>query len=147
MATKPVLPLDERFHLGVPEIDAQHKELTELVEKFKAAVAGKDQRHLIHPVLRRLYHLLSQHFAYEEKLMEMVSYADLPQHRKTHKGILKLLNDYFERPIEPGDFEHFGKLIGDRVLAHVMEHDVKMTATIREQLPSLPSAAEAAALD
>ena len=130
--------LDESFLLGIPEIDAQHKELAELVVKFKDAIATKEQQHLIHPVLRRLYHLLSQHFVYEEKLMEMVGYAELPQHRKTHQGILKLLSDYFDRPIDPSEFEHFGKLMGDKVLAHVMDHDAKMIATIKEKLPSLP---------
>ena len=132
MDSTPLNDLGDKFLLGIPEIDAQHQELAELVSKFKDAIASKDQRHLIHPVLRRLFHLLSQHFSFEEKLMEMASYADLAQHKKTHKGILTLLNDYFDRPIEPGDYEHFGKLIGEKVLGHIMEHDVKMVGAIKQ---------------
>jgi len=132
------LPLDESYLLGIPEIDAQHSELADLVSKFKETVAASDQRHLIYPVLRRLFYLLAQHFIYEENLMDMVAYADLPQHKKTHKAILKLLSDYFDDPLAPGDNEHLGKLIGDKVLGHVMEHDAKMIAAIRENLPSLP---------
>lgn len=144
METKKTAGLEEKYLLGIPEIDAQHRELADLVAKFKASIERKDQRHLIHPVLRRLYHLLLQHFTYEESLMDMIGYAELAQHRKTHQGILRLLNDYLEHPVAPSDHEYFSNLIGDKVLAHLMEHDVQMIDAIKEKLPALPRPPEAA---
>ena len=135
MKPNPNIALAEKYQLGVPEIDKQHEELSELVGKFRETVAEKDQRHLIHPVLRRLYHQLSHHFTYEESLMQMVAYPDLSQHRKTHNALLKLLNDHFDDPIAPGDYEFFSKLVSDKVLGHIMEHDAKMIAAIKEKLP------------
>ncbi len=112
--------------------------LADLAAKFSEVVASRNQRHLIHPVLHRLHHFLSQHFTREEALMEMMAYADLPRHRKTHKGILNLLADCVDNPIAPGDYEYFGRLIRDKILDQVTEHDVKMIEAIREKLPGLP---------
>lgn len=141
MKPNPPTSHEEKYLLGIPEIDAQHAELSDLAVKLKEIVASKNQRHLIHPVLRRLYHLLSQHFTSEEALMEMVAYANLPLHRKTHRGLLKMLSDCIDKPIAPGDFEYFGRLIGDKILNHIMEHDVKLIAMVREKLPALPTGA------
>lgn len=146
MKTTQPATLEEKYLLGIPEIDAQHKELADLVAKFKEAVTAKDQRHLIPAVLRRIHHHLSQHFLYEEKLMEMVTYADLSQHRKTHKTLLKLMSDHFDHPIAPADYDYFCKLIGDKILGHVFEHDAKMIATIKEKLPVLPRPEEVSSL-
>jgi hemerythrin-like metal-binding protein len=126
--------MDAKYLCGIPEIDAQHEELQNLVTAVLDLIAKKDQRHLLHPALRRLNQLLVTHFEYEETLMARVNYQDLPQHAKTHKGVLKIFNDYFARPRSSSDYDYFGKVISEKVLGHVMEHDIQMTARVREYL-------------
>ncbi|MFA7281333.1 MAG: hemerythrin family protein [Sterolibacterium sp.] len=120
--------------MGIPEIDAQHEELHELVNSLREVITRKDQRHLVHQALKRLHQLLLTHFAYEEAFMKMIGYADLPQHKKTHKGVLSIFENYFDHPPEPSDYEILGKMITDKVLGHVMEHDVKMTEVAKAHL-------------
>ena len=132
--------MDAKYRLGIPEIDAQHEEINDLVTALQEVIATKDQRHLIHPTLNRLNHLLVAHFECEEALMRMVDYAELPLHKKMHKGVLKLFDDYFAHPPAPGDYEYLGKLITDKVLGHVMEHDTQMTGMIRDYLATLRGA-------
>jgi len=126
--------MDSKYISDIPEIDAQHEELSGLVNSLRELTSRKDQRHLIHPALKRLHQLLVTHFVYEEALMGMVNYADLPQHTKMHKGMLNLFENYFDHPPIPGDQEHLGKLITDKVLGHVMEHDFEMTESVRHYL-------------
>jgi hemerythrin-like metal-binding protein len=126
--------MDSKYVLGVPEIDAQHEEISALVSALQEVIGRKDRRHLIHPTLRRLNHLLVTHFEYEESLMQMVGYSELAQHRKMHRGVLRLFDDYFAHPPAPGDYEYLGKLITDKVLGHVMEHDSQMTGMVKDYL-------------
>jgi hemerythrin-like metal-binding protein len=126
--------MDPKYIIGIPEIDAQHKEISELVQALQEAIADSHQRHLIHPTLKKLHHLLLTHFQYEESFLAMVNSEELAQHKKNHKGVLKLFDDYFVRPPEPGDYEHFGKVVGDKVLGHVMEHDAGMANSVRAYL-------------
>lgn len=141
--------MDEKYYIGIPEIDAQHEEISDLVALLRVELARPEQRRLVHQTLKRLNQLLTTHFEFEEALMQLVNYVGLAQHKKMHKGVLKLFNDYFDRPPEPADFDHFVKLLGDKVFSHVMEHDMLMTTVIKEHLapprksakPEPPSAA------
>ena len=128
--------MDEKYIVGIPEIDAQHEEISELVDALRKIITQKDQRHLVRQALKRLHQTLINHFDYEEACMGMVSYPDLSQHKRTHRGILKLFEDYFDQPPALGDIEFFGKVINDKVLEHIMEHDLRMTDSIRLYLSS-----------
>ncbi len=126
--------MDAKYISGIAEIDSQHEELSRLVDSLREVIAQKEKRHLVHPALKRLHQMLVTHFEYEEALMGMVRYTDLSQHMKMHRNVLKLFENYFDHPPLPGDHEHLGKLITDKVLGHVMEHDSKMVESVREHL-------------
>ncbi len=65
--------MDSKYLIGIPEIDAQHKEISELVIALQEVIADGHRRQLIHPTLKRLHHLLVTHFDYEESFMAMVN--------------------------------------------------------------------------
>jgi hemerythrin len=129
--------MESKYLLGIPEIDAQHEEISAMVESLKEVIADKDQRHLFHIALKRLHQLLINHFDHEEAFMAMVNYPDLEQHKKNHKGVLKLFDDYFGHPSTPAGHDYLGKLITEKVLGHVMEHDLQMTASVQQYLGKL----------
>lgn len=131
--------MDQKYLIGIPEIDAQHEEISGLIELLQEEASKKDQRRLIHQTLKRLYQLLTTHFEYEESLMTMVGYQDLPQHKKMHDGVLHLFNRHFDDPPSLDDFNYRIKAISEKVFAHVMEHDAPLTASIKERLASSPS--------
>ena len=126
--------MDPKFTLGITEIDAQHEEIEHLVDSLRAVIADKNQRRLAHQAVKRLHHLLETHFTYEESLMTMVNYPELAQHRKMHRGVLKLFTDYFDHPTPPGDYEFLGRLIGEKILGHIVEHDVQLIDAVKSHL-------------
>jgi hemerythrin-like metal-binding protein len=126
--------MDPKYLLGIPEIDAQHEGISELVKSLQEVISDKHKRHLIHPVLKQLNHLLVDHFAYEESLMKMVNVTDLTHHKKKHKDVLNLFQTYFAHPPAPGDYEYLGQLISKKVLGHVMEQDIPMSESVRGHL-------------
>ena len=126
--------MDKNYILGIPEIDAQHEEISRLVASLQEVINDKAQARLADVALQRLYQILKNHFHYEEALMAMVNYAELAQHKKMHRGVLQLFESYFAQKQPGNDGEHLGKLITDKVLGHVMEHDSVMTEAIKQHL-------------
>jgi hemerythrin len=129
--------MESRFQLGIPEIDVQHEEIARLVASLQEVIARKSQRYMVGPALKRLNQLLLTHFAAEEALMGMVGYQGLAQHKKIHNGMLQLFDDYFRKPPPVDDSSELGRSIGEKVLGHVMEHDLQMTAMVRDYLRNL----------
>jgi hemerythrin-like metal-binding protein len=132
--------MDSKFYLGIPEIDAQHEEIQRIVAALQEVIASKSQRYMVGPAMKRLNQLLVSHFAAEEALMGMVAYSDLHKHKKMHSKLLQLLDDYFRNPPASSEYDSLGKVIGDKVLGHVMEHDLQMTGMVRDYLRSFQSA-------
>ena len=126
--------MDSKYILGIPEIDAQHEELHEFVAALQNVIADKDQRLHVHQALKRLYQTLVNHFDYEEAFMRMIYYPDLAQHKTMHKTVLKLFEDYLAHPVATSEYEQFGKVISDKVLGHIIEHDLKMTKMYQAKL-------------
>jgi hemerythrin len=77
---------EEDLSLGIPSLDAQHRELVERFERFLSACAQAEERAF--EELRRLLDFLASysvdHFAREERLMEAVAYPRLGAHREQH---------------------------------------------------------------
>jgi len=129
--------MDPKYLLGITEIDTQHQELHTLIQSLQDVIGETNKRQLIHPTLRRLHYLLVTHFAYEESFMTMSNYPDMVQHKRNHKGVLKLFEDYFRNPPAPEDYELLGKLLSDKVLGHVLEHDTHMIESMKQYLGTL----------
>jgi hemerythrin-like metal-binding protein len=129
--------------IGIPELDAQHEEINELVNSLQELIAANDRQGLVPPTLKRLRQLLATHFEYEESLMQMVSYPELPQHSKMHGRVLQLFDDYFAHPPVAGDDDRSAHLISDKVLGHVMDHDRHLIAMVRDYMKTFRSAPDA----
>lgn len=134
--------MEEKYYIGIPEIDAQHEEISDLVASLRAVLGNPERRRLVDQSLKRLYQLLMTHFEFEESMMSMVRHQDLPQHKKMHGGVLKLFTDYFAHPPEPETYAGFVSLLAEKVLGHIMDHDVPMTAQIKSYLPTLQGTAK-----
>jgi hemerythrin len=78
----------EAYALGHPEIDAQHKELFDLISQV-AAVQTPDQ---LKPVLMQLYKHTREHFELEEGLMRQAGFPGLTAHAGYHNALLTRLN-------------------------------------------------------
>jgi len=126
--------MDPKYLLGIPEIDAQHQEICQFVDSLRDVIAQKDKWHVLHQAFKRLHLTLGNHFDLEESFMAMVNYDALSKHKKEHKSILKFFEDYFDHPPATSDIEYFGNFVADKVLGHVMEHDLVMTAILKQHL-------------
>jgi hemerythrin len=120
----------DRYSIGIPLIDEQHKKLLVMTNKLFLACnystdSGKAQfKQTVHDAVA----YIKFHFATEEKIMELTAYPGLAAHKKEHTDFVHTVFDdvkAFEqgKPLVPNQFVRFLK---DWVLSHIAITDGKM---------------------
>ena len=99
------------LEVGIPGIDDQHRRLVEIINRFDDAMRkGKGSR-IMNEILKELVGYTQEHFAVEEREMELVGYEGLPKHQAMHRQLLQ--------KIERFEFEYNQE--GRRVTSEVQE--------------------------
>lgn len=70
--------------VGVPSIDAQHRQLVDLLNDLDAAVAHGYTDEITRSMLDRLIRYANEHFGYEEELFARTGYPDAVAHVTEH---------------------------------------------------------------
>lgn len=79
-----LLSWQEKYSVGIKEIDNQHKQLINMINELNdAMLAGRGKDALL-PVLNKLAGYCVSHFAMEEKLMSTHGYPEYDDHRDKH---------------------------------------------------------------
>jgi hemerythrin len=120
---------DDRYSVGIPLIDSQHKKLIELTNSlYNACVEGTEAasdnfRSAIHDMVD----YVKYHFAAEERLLETSKYPGAAAHKKEHESfVIKVLQDV--RAFEDGKKfvpNIFVRYLKDWILAHIAVEDKK----------------------
>ena len=120
------------FEIGVPEVDAQHRHLVEIVNKFEDARAKGKATRVLGEIIRELIGYTQEHFAFEEAYMLRVEYPRLKLHQAKHRQLIAKVERFqFEFnqgrriSIEIHDFLKYW------LLNHILEDD-KAIATAGE---------------
>ena len=80
------------LHLGVEDIDRDHRHILELSAELQSAVLG-GRPAAAKECLRILRAFVAAHFEREEARMHNDDYPGLPLHHKQHEGVLEALSD------------------------------------------------------
>jgi hemerythrin len=120
---------DNRYLIGIPLIDDQHKKLIEMTNTlYECCLRGtKEARECFKEAARGTVDYVRYHFTAEEKILENIKYPDLRAHKKEHEGfvrkILEEVRDFEEgKNFVPVNFVRFLK---DWILAHIAVEDKK----------------------
>jgi hemerythrin len=120
---------DDRYSVGIPLIDDQHKRLIELTNTlYDACREGtKSAEANFKEAVRGTVDYVKYHFAAEEKLLEKVRYPDFAVHKKEHESfVMKVLVDVRNfgegKKFVPNIFVRYLK---DWILAHIAVEDRK----------------------
>lgn len=84
---------DERYSVGVEELDEQHKQLFRILDAlFESEQAAVDSREILN-VLAELREYAALHFATEERYMAEWGYPDLANHKWAHAQYRKKVDE------------------------------------------------------
>jgi len=105
----------ESFRVGVPAVDAEHRELIELINETYAQVRARESGPTILDFLGEIYAKIAAHFALEERLMREQNYDQYEDHKADHERLLDDIRDIMD------DYED-GILVSEEDLSRRLEH-------------------------
>ena len=115
----------DEFGIGIQEIDAQHKELVDLLNQLHVAIQEHHGSATSRQILDKLADYTRTHFAVEESLMRVSNYPEFPAHKQFHEdlvGQVQALQDKLDSGQATITFEllHFLKVW---LMRHINETD------------------------
>ncbi len=127
----------ESYAIGVKEIDDQHKQLFDAVDKlFSACSQGKGKEE-VGNTLKFLEDYTRVHFADEQQLHIKSNYPERDNHRKIHENFLKtfesLKKDFEEKGAGVLFVSTVNKLFLDWLIKHIGSMDKAFAAFLKEQ--------------
>ena len=84
----------DSYSVGVPMLDSDHKILISLLNQLYDAREEGQSQEVIGSVLNVLVEYTINHFAREERLMEIGGYPHLEEHRKEHRRLTNTVREY-----------------------------------------------------
>jgi hemerythrin len=127
---------DDRYSVGIPLIDDQHKHLIALTNELYACCIGgtEEVQACFRDAIRGAVDYVKYHFTAEEKMLENVQYPGIAAHKKEHESfVIKILAD--ARDFEEGKKfvpNIFVRYLRDWILAHIAVEDKKYAEYIME---------------
>jgi hemerythrin len=78
---------DDKYSVGVREMDSQHKTLIDLLNELFEAMNANRSKEILGATLSKLVNYTKTHFAAEERLMEQHNYPDLAAQKREHVAL------------------------------------------------------------
>ncbi|MDR0785416.1 MAG: bacteriohemerythrin [Treponema sp.] len=120
---------EDRYSVGIPAIDRQHKELLNLTnELYNVCQLGDEAAHEhFRSVIHKAVEYVKFHFSAEEQIMEKIKFPELPDHKKQHESFVRQVLE------NVGEFESgkrfvpnaFVRFLKDWILTHIAMSDQK----------------------
>ena len=89
----PIVTWRDEYNINVEQLDRQHQEMLEIVNKLHAAVEAREHKSVLRDMLVELAEFTRVHFSTEEELMKEYSFPDFQDHQIQHRLLLQHLND------------------------------------------------------
>ena len=115
------------FAIGIPVIDAEHKQLVELCnELYKAIMSNKnsERKDVVRIALKECADYVRTHFANEEKLMQVCGYKDFEAHKRTHAEFAHRAHGHALR-------RRFESVLGQKIKWKMTTHCKKFCAHLK----------------
>jgi len=124
------MPWDERFTLGVADMDVTHREFVDLADAL--LVAGDDE---FPAIFSRLHKHTRQHFEHEGKLMKASRFPATGEHHSEHLRVLGELA-HFARGVAAGRYgmaRTYAKGLPEWFATHLATMDSALAACLLRQ--------------
>lgn len=95
----PLIPWDDKFALGISEIDEQHKKMLAIINKLNDLFTDKkhEEQAEIDNVIKEMADYAVYHFATEEKYFQLFDYEKAEAHIQIHNQYRAKIEEWRQR--------------------------------------------------
>ncbi len=121
----------ERFSVGVPALDEQHKRLIDLINNLR----DSDRKGIALETVTGMIEYASVHFKAEEALLRQAGYSELPTQQREHKAFIDQAEAVSKKDLnDPRTATELVRYLHAWLLHHILEEDMKFKRCIPEHL-------------
>jgi hemerythrin-like metal-binding protein len=133
----PVMVWDEKYSVKVPELDAQHKRLFDMLNAFCEAIAAKQTSEAMTKIIFGLVQYAEFHIQYEERLMERYRYTGLDAQRAAHAAFVQKMTSFQTRCAEGKPFltAEVASFANEWIADHILASDMKYVECLTSKTP------------
>jgi len=117
----------EAYNTGNEEIDAQHKQIFEIINELYDSRHSQGSREVIDGILSKLTDYAAEHFSAEEALLEKMNYPKLEEHKAEHQNfrnrIKEILGHQTEEQFRTEDM--LVTFLKGWLAKHILDEDMK----------------------
>jgi hemerythrin len=116
----------EQYELGVPQVDAQHKELFRRVESFLQVLRSDNSWNekipKINETLEFMKGYVVEHFRDEEEYQLSIDYPGYEAHKQIHNDMVNYVQEVSKQYEQSNTDESLMQQFGGRLLAWLINH-------------------------
>ena len=129
---------NESYSIGHELVDAQHRQLFEIINRLAIYDQASTNLELISQILSQLTEYASFHFETEESYLEKIACANLVSHKQEHRQFRIKVMELCKAALENKDVtvEEIFNYLSDWLVNHILDTDQQCFSTV--QKPSLP---------
>lgn len=123
----------EYFELGILDVDQEHRELIELINRIHRRLKAGDAGNPVSAILGDIHAQIAAHFALEERIMRQRNYRHYADHKEDHEVLLDDIRDIMDRYEDDRSYDPaaFGAELTRWFTEHFSSHD----ALLHSELP------------
>ncbi len=116
----------EKYKLGVPMIDEQHKELFRRVSAFletvRSPLACEQKAQMVTETLNFMKQYIVDHFRAEEEYQRLIDYPEQREHTKIHEDMVRFVIEVETQYLQQGYNEQLIQRFSGKLLAWLINH-------------------------
>ncbi len=116
----------DNYELGVPMVDAQHKELFRRVDSFfqvlRSGECWEEKIPKINETLEFMKGYVVEHFRDEEEYQRSINYPGYEAHKRIHTGMVDYVLEFSKQYEQSNNSEELMQQFGGKLLAWLINH-------------------------
>ena len=119
----------KEFETGIPDVDHEHRELVDLINRLHEHMAGAVDRTRVTEFLGEVFARIAAHFALEESIMRKHAYDEYEVHKAEHEHLLDEIRDIMDaqQGLRPSDYgDSLSSAVGDWFVNHFKSKDARL---------------------
>ncbi len=130
-----LISLQNDQRVNVPEIDAQHERLVDLINQLHTAMAQGSKVDVLGGLIDALIEHTRFHFQYEEGLMADAGFPGLAKHKDEHDRLLRRIVDLAQRFHDGDLLLSFAVMVDLKgwALVHIEKFDIALGAFLNRR--------------